>query len=64
MKLPISDDDKHPIAIAIADNKEMAAFDLQILVGNFKTEEAAMEYANGVKEFLEEHAGADMGRIQ
>lgn len=64
MELPISDPDKHPIAISIAENARMRAFDLQIFVGNFKTAEDAQVYADRVKEFLEEEAGADLGRVQ
>ena len=62
--LPISDPDKHPIAIFVAENKEMGAHDLNIFVGNFKSEADALRYADIVKEFLEENADAEIGRVQ
>ena len=54
---------EHPIQIGVGFNKDMACFELQMLVGNFKSEEDAIRYADIIKEFLEENAGADMGRI-
>ncbi len=49
--------DNHPIMISTGENEVMGAIDLNIFVGNFKTKEDALEYADAVKEFLEERAG-------
>lgn len=49
--------DNHPIMISTGENEAMGAIDLNIFVGNFKTKEDALEYADAVKEFLEERAG-------
>ncbi len=58
IEMDLTHPDNHPILISVGKNEEMGAFDLDILVGNFKTEDAAREYADRVKEFLEEHAEA------
>ena len=64
LELPIDSPDGHPIAIMTAKNEQMGAYDLQVFVGNFKTEKEAMKYAEKIKEFLEENANAQIGRVQ
>jgi len=63
MKIDLDNPNSHPIVISVSDNTQMGAVDLQIFVGNFKTKDDAMEYADAVKEFLEkEAAGRFLGR--
>jgi hypothetical protein len=42
-----------PIYIGVAENEQMKAFDLQILIGNFKTKMEAKETADRIAEMLE-----------
>lgn len=55
---------EHPIEIAIGENPAMKAFDLRILVGNFRDKKSAQEYADSIVEFLEKNANAEFFSVQ
>jgi len=62
-EVPLSDPDNHPIIICLQENALMKRYDLVITVGNFRTTEAAIAYANEVKRFLEDEADGSFKRV-
>ncbi len=55
---------KYPFQTSVARNEEENSYDLMIQIGNFETEADAIDYAGYLVEFLEDNAGAEIGRIQ
>lgn len=56
--------EKHPFQVCVGENNVMGAFDVQLFVGGFATQDEADAYAKRLVEFLEREAGAQYSRVQ
>ncbi len=62
--VPISDDSKHPIFIGLEHNALMNAWDICLLVGNFKATKDAQNFADQLAEFMRGFEGAVLDKPQ
>ena len=64
IEIPLRNRTNHPIVIGVSLNERMQAWDLEMLVGNFKTYEDAEAGAKVLKRLAENEVDADMKSVK
>lgn len=62
--VPISDKAKHPIFIGAQHNPSMGAYDVCLMVGNFKTKAKASEFADRLADFMRDFESVTLDKAQ
>lgn len=62
--IPLDDPDQHALGIYLTRNDEMGAWDVNVFLGNFRSQKLAEHAAHCVAEFLMQEFGAEMMRQQ
>jgi hypothetical protein len=63
LAIKLTHPDNHPIVIGVGLNEPMHCWELQIIVGNFKTRADAEAYAKPIKEFIEDEADGVLDKV-
>jgi hypothetical protein len=58
IEVPLTGETDHPVVINLVFNDAMKRWDVELLTGNFKSENAAREMAEYLREMMEERLGS------